>query len=843
MISDIDSSRQSAELNADAVTRAEAKTRKMVFDGIGINKRQLAQSDEAPTDERGVNNGDGAIQENRAAPQSGTKPAYLKPDFDGMPGELKLLRQWVCWRFLWDGDAVGGDGKWTKVPYIARIYWREPARPMKASTTDPSTWRNYDDLRAAYEASQSWSDPFDGVGFVFDGKVDEDGLCLCGLDFDAWTAAEQELCGRIGTTYVEVSPGGSGVHAIARARPFDAATCKTDALKAEAYCKGRYFTITGQRLEGGVLQPVEGLPDEILEAVAEIRQVAGSAPRRRERDRALSQGDVLIRQSTLFDALPDEWDDLTYMPPEPLDLVNLASAVWALPDELVADEGSWMNLLCRALANEAERANDDAITEQLYTLLDARSRNVTGYSETGNRARFERCMKEYDPDDPVRRPILSGSVYQRAEEYGWAWSPPTPQGLGASSAGGAGPQFGIAGAPGAIQLGDISINTPARRWAWGTLLLYGEVTIAAAPGATGKTAFAISLALSAASGRDLLEHKVFLGAQRVLHISAEDDERELRRRYVTAARHHQIVQKHLDNVWVRGIDTGDKQRLSLMVMEGRNAKINDKGFTQLIKLILETEARIVILEPLGHFVGGGLLDNSAMAALMAKLKDIATAYDVSIFVLHHTNKGGGDSESVEAIMGASAITNFSRVAVRLLPITLKEADTLKLLPSQAEGMFRISKGKRNYSKDITKELWFWQHPVSHGNAEQHYPHGDNIGVVEVWKSRPSVVKAPGTVSNVEERIVLGVIDHPPNGIPLTLGSRSPERYYHKPVLAALKNAGVTIVRGDEKAKVRGIMNKLEIGKLIIEKDVPYGKGNSKKELSLTDAGRNVLNNV
>jgi hypothetical protein len=98
------------------------------------------------------------------------------------------------------------------------------------------------------------------------------------------------------------------------------------------------------------------------------------------------------------------------------------------------------------------------------------------------------------------------------------------------------------------------------------------------------------------------------------------------------------------------------------------------------------------------------------------------------------------------------------------------------------------------------------------------------------------------VSNIEERIVLGAIAYPPGSIPLTLAARSKDRYYLNPVLKALKDAGVTIIKKDQKAKVMGIMNKLEVGNLIVEKEVPHGKGGLWKELSLTDKGWKVLNN-
>jgi primase-polymerase (primpol)-like protein len=42
------------------------------------------------------------------------KPDYLKPNFDGIPDELKRLPNWVTWRAE---QPEPGKAKWRKVPY------------------------------------------------------------------------------------------------------------------------------------------------------------------------------------------------------------------------------------------------------------------------------------------------------------------------------------------------------------------------------------------------------------------------------------------------------------------------------------------------------------------------------------------------------------------------------------------------------------------------------------------------------------------------------------------------------------------------------------------------------
>jgi primase-polymerase (primpol)-like protein len=88
------------------------------------------------------------------------QPLLVQPE--NMPAALKERHQWVNWKY-----ELTQDGKWTKVPYIAGTTYR-------ASSTNPQTWRTFDEAIDAYRA-----DGFDGIGFVF--SADDD---YAGVDLD-----------------------------------------------------------------------------------------------------------------------------------------------------------------------------------------------------------------------------------------------------------------------------------------------------------------------------------------------------------------------------------------------------------------------------------------------------------------------------------------------------------------------------------------------------------------------------------------------------------------------------------------------------------------------------------
>src|SRR5262249_36511512 len=110
-----------------------------------------------------ANGGDPTAAEG-ANPQPSAKPVALKPNFDGIPLELRERPNWLLWRYERTNPK---KSKWDKVPYQTNGY--------KASTTNPPTWNTFEACRTTYLQGG-----YDGVGFVFDGEVGSDGCCLIG---------------------------------------------------------------------------------------------------------------------------------------------------------------------------------------------------------------------------------------------------------------------------------------------------------------------------------------------------------------------------------------------------------------------------------------------------------------------------------------------------------------------------------------------------------------------------------------------------------------------------------------------------------------------------------------
>ncbi len=163
---------------------------------------------------------------------SGRAPRF---DPESIPEELRELRQWVCWKWTERGD------KWTKEPF-------NPHTGHRAKTDDRRTWGSFETALRRHEAREDVA----GVGFVF-----SDADVYCGLDYDdciedgglhARVAEDLEALGG----YAEVSPSGTGIKVIVRARkPGD--RCRTSEVpwggEIEVYDQGRFFALTGEVLE------------------------------------------------------------------------------------------------------------------------------------------------------------------------------------------------------------------------------------------------------------------------------------------------------------------------------------------------------------------------------------------------------------------------------------------------------------------------------------------------------------------------------------------------------------------------------------------------------------------
>ena len=163
------------------------------------------------------------------------------------PKEIVGLRQWICWRLEPDPKSE----KPRKVPY-------DPKTGRRASSTNPDTWGTLAEAEAARDKFM-----FTGLGFVF-----TEDCGLVGVDIDhcrnedgSWNECASAILEKW-PSYTEVSPSGTGLHIFFRGT-MPGKGNKNSTSGVEMYAAARYFTMTGNRLEGtpeAIADGAEALP-------------------------------------------------------------------------------------------------------------------------------------------------------------------------------------------------------------------------------------------------------------------------------------------------------------------------------------------------------------------------------------------------------------------------------------------------------------------------------------------------------------------------------------------------------------------------------------------------------
>ena len=154
----------------------------------------------------------------------------------------------------------------------ARWLCHKDKRPLNArngsagSSTDPTTWAPY-----AVAVATAKRLKLDGVGIVFTGDA------LVGIDLDkcigdgeGTTAKYAKHLIAMTRSYIEVSPSGRGLHIIGTGKIPRAVKEKLHGIGVEVYNVGRYFTWTGEVIEGehDDVDTVQDVIDDIFDDIA-----------------------------------------------------------------------------------------------------------------------------------------------------------------------------------------------------------------------------------------------------------------------------------------------------------------------------------------------------------------------------------------------------------------------------------------------------------------------------------------------------------------------------------------------------------------------------------------------
>lgn len=236
--------------------------------------------------------------------------------------------------------------------------------------------------------------------------------------------------------------------------------------------------------------------------------------------------------------------------------------------------------------------------------------------------------------------------------------------------------------------------------------LSGTVGALVAPGATGKSYWALEAAMCIASsvpGGDVLQLNPSKTG-RVIYLAGEDPEPVLLRRI-------HAIGKHLSPAARAAI----AKNLVLESIMGKGLNIMDERHMQKIQDFCHG-ARLIVLDTLSRVHHLDENSNGEMAQLVSRLEQIAYLTGASVLYLHHVNKNSardGQTGQQQAARGASALIDNARWCGFVERMTEEKAELLSdrtfdrrpIGNDRRKYFLRFGSSKINYGEELD-ERWY-----------------------------------------------------------------------------------------------------------------------------------------
>lgn len=324
-------------------------------------------------------------------------------------------------------------------------------------------------------------------------------------------------------------------------------------------------------------------------------------------------------------------------------------------------------------------------------------------------------------------------------------------------------------------------SIPPRRWLYGTQLIRGYVTVLVAPGGTGKSSYAMAMALEVATGQSILGAHVFESVK-VSVFNLEDNLEELERRLAAIMLRYKIPRHAAEGRYF--LDDGEGRGLRMAEMhEGDNGfEVVHPDEALLIACIRANDIGLVVCDPFAESHSLEENSNPQMVKAAAAWRRVARATGCAVLLVHHVRKG--DATGIDAARGAKALTDSARVGLLMAPMTPPEAEAFNVAADDRWKYVRLDDAKRNMAP-AARAKWFKLDQVALGNtADPMYPHGDTVAAIIPWE--PPTVWTDNTPAQLNR--VLDILASPPAGwlYAPTRRGRDNRRWAGNPIMEILE---------------------------------------------------------
>ena len=536
----------------------------------------------------------------------------IQNHLDSIPEWLRQWNRWLCW------TAVHEGGKVAKVPRSVN----DPR--VGASTNNPDQWGSFESARKATSSGL-----VSGIGFVLTNII-EDGGRLVAVDLDRciekqvikpWAQAiVDELEG-----YWELSPSGNGLRGFFigdLAGP--SFLNRQDGVEIYNGDSARFVTVTGRRLKHGTVD-VEIVDAAALNAVYQKYKPSSSS---------YSNGAAAPMPIVLPDA-----DDV------------MAAATLALNTKFV-------DYLNTGTIDDAYKGDNSAILFALCQALYG-----SGFTE-------DEIFSLLTASEPA---LSTGERHWRgkAEQYLWRTVQSAKHKGGFSQH----DEFEILHEhflKGTLNLSRFDREPiPEREWLLQDWIPSGVVTLLYGDGGTGKSLLCLELQTCVALGQSFFGIEVTKGTS--LGIYCEDDEFEIARRQANINQKYFTDFKEVEQyaTWVSRV--GEEN--ILMSFDGKSIGNKTKFYTQIKKVLVENNPKLVVFDTVSDFFAGNENVRSEVTQFITLLGGLAREHNCAVLVCAHpsrsgmgTGEGGSTGWSNRARSRMHFRSDPDRTGVRLLEL-------------------------------------------------------------------------------------------------------------------------------------------------------------------------------
>ncbi|MES2898687.1 MAG: AAA family ATPase [Pseudomonadota bacterium] len=511
-----------------------------------------------------------------------TAPLQWNPEeFDTLPDAMRNARRWMVWKLVENTDP---SKKGRKVPHYANGAHRE--------TTDTAAdLRQLATLDEAIAACQGGA--YTGLGFAL--GPDWSGSYWQGVDFDGLSSRQnlaylaEELPG-----YTETSPSGDGVHAIGYGRAFE--TLGSNSSGIEAYCRGRFFTVTADN--SGIHPPV-CLADFVESRLRPLHRPAGL-----ETSLTVPSG-VKVSPEVVRD---------------------LRSALWALRAD---DRALWVDV-----GHALKELGD--VGRGLWMEWSSQSESHDPLTDARTWDSFKPTAIHYQ------------SVFHKAQERGWAnTGTSTPAGLPKTEA----------AEPIEVTVGDVfDAEPPAPEFVIDQIVPAGVVTLLGANGGTGKSMLALIAAVCVAMGLPFMGRPTRQG--HALFYSAEDASGVLRYRLSRICRHLGVdPQEVQEQLTILDLTDTDPALFCEVSTGGVKSGAPTAAYDKLSRYVEDREVDFLIIDNASDTYDANEIERARVRGFIRSLAQLVKQRNGAVLLLAHVDKS--TARGVAAGQGYSGSTAWN----------------------------------------------------------------------------------------------------------------------------------------------------------------------------------------